>query len=533
MFKKLFTTDVTNPTFFGASFQRISPDTKLWVAANNVVMSDNGYQVVPGPVYFSGSPNFGSGGLDTTSSIGTFPRGMHTHRRNNNLQQTYVQLRGTLLVVSGAAGLNIVTPTAGIVNGRGNDETRGFSTIASWASGLANEIFFCDGVNRPCHRTGSGAFRYLTGTTNNFATAEIVRILGSHVLFFATSSRHTFHWSDQDRFDSYTPEANNAAGDLTIYPLRGRISAAEHLGNDIAVYGQNQQFIVFYQGPPFYFGWRKGADEIGAYSKTAVVAVGNQHYGWGVNGIWVSDGLTARFIDGHDQLVGEQSVKEFINKYLNKRQTGKIHGFHDSQRDCIVWWFPCLQPGDFGKDPTALTTEPSVALVYNYARNCWSTYCLPSKRLYATASAPTGVYATPVFISNNLTLEASNTISGATIYPRYWGYTSATHIEGTPMIATLTTGWLDFGDVVTQKEVMEARLNMSFVSGSADFIYSTSQGDVSNGVTNRTIGISSLLHRDRLRLSQSGRLHRFTLQSVGTSDFSFQGISLYGRAGGD
>jgi len=496
-------------------------------------MADNGYSVIPGPVYFSGSPNFGAGGLDTTSSIGNMARGIHLHRRNTNLQQVYAQLRSTLLVNSGNAGLQIISPSPGLNGGRASDETSGFATVASWASGLANEIFFCDGINRPCHRSGSGAFRYLTGTTNNFATAEVVRVLGSHVLFFGTVTRHTFSWSDQDVFDSYTPEANNAAGNLTIYPLKGRFSAVEHLGNDLAVYSQNQQFIVFYQGPPFYFGWRKGADEIGAYSKASVIPVGNQHFGWGINGIWMSDGLTAKFIDGHDQLVGEQSVKDFINKYVNKRHTGKIHGFHDSARDCVAWWFPCHRPQDFGKDSTSLTTEPSVALVYNYARNCWSTYCLPAKRLYATASAPSGVYDTPVFISTNFTLEASNTISGATIYPRYWGYTSATFIEGTPMIATLTTGWIDFGNEVAQKEVMEARVNMTFVSGSLDFIYSTSQGNISSDVTNRTVGMSSLLQKDRLRLSQSGRLHRFTLRSVGTSDFSFQGISLYGRAGGD
>lgn len=204
------------------------------------------------------------------------------------------------------------------------------ATVMSFAR-FGNWMLASNGVDAGQVWKGS-SFANLSGTT--WSTAEIILVRGPHVLAFNTDNGgNIFEWCDEDDVETWTAAANNAAGNLYIRELFGDIKAAVNFGDQIAVLGRDQLFLVRYIGTPFYFGYKPGPRGIGAVSKRAVIAAEDLLYGWGPAGIWRSDGVQHNYID-------TPQVRKYIEDNLSTAQQSKVHAQFFDRDDTIVWWFP-------------------------------------------------------------------------------------------------------------------------------------------------------------------------------------------------
>jgi hypothetical protein len=286
-----------------------------------------------------------------------------------------------------------------------------FAPYGSW-------MIATNGVDVPQVHKGT-SFAALN-VESQFTTAEIFIFRGPHLLAFNTSVNDKgFLWSDTDNPEVWLPTASNAAGDLVIREAQSEIMAAVPLGQNIAVYTKEDSYIVSYVGSPNYFGYRPGATGIGALSKHSVVSVGRQNFGWGRQGIWVSDGVGAKYIDA--------PVREYLSDNVNFTQGSKICSFHDEENKAVKWFYQSTSGSDV-----------DAGVGYNYETGEW--FLLGYGR---TACAERNVF--------DYALGAD---SGGEIYYENFGDDA----DGSALISWVRTRPLDGGVVDFIKEIEALRV---------------------------------------------------------------------------
>jgi len=186
------------------------------------------------------------------------------------------------------------------------------------------------------------------------STVDIFRVSGPHVLGFNTSvSPKEFIWCDADDPDTWVAASDNLAGQLEIRELQSPIRAAVPLGSRIAVYGNDQMFLVSYLANDLVFGYQPALNGIGAVSKKAVVPVGRQNYGLSEQGFFITDGQSFEYID-------EPAIRTYYEENANKAQLSKAVAYHDEENTQVRWYFPT--------DSVTITGGVS----FNYKTNTWS-----------------------------------------------------------------------------------------------------------------------------------------------------------------
>lgn len=147
------------------------------------------------------------------------------------------------------------------------------------------------------------------------------------------TAQHGVAWSDADDITVWEPTAENLAGALTIEELRTPIRGAARLGQNVAVYSEDQMAMVYWVGAPFYYGQRVVLDGIGVVGKKAVCSDGRLNYGMSRNGAWQTDGNEYRYID-HGVL------SDYFQREINWLQAGKIVVGRNDVTRCIEFHFP-------------------------------------------------------------------------------------------------------------------------------------------------------------------------------------------------
>lgn len=126
-----------------------------------------------------------------------------------------------------------------------------------------------------------------------------------------SNSSNEIRWCDEDAPLVWIPTATNKARDIQVRAIDSDIVAAVDFANHIAVWGRTQCHILRFIGAPFFFGTEHLISGIGPVGKDAVITVGRHMYGFGPNGIWITDGVTHMYIDQpsvHDYLYGTDGV---------------------------------------------------------------------------------------------------------------------------------------------------------------------------------------------------------------------------------
>ena len=193
----------------------------------------------------------------------------------------------------------------------------------------------------------------------NYDKVKIFKRQGPHMLAFnyqegGIDFPTTFSWCSADGLDDWVGSPTNTAGNLQIREATGEIRCVTQLGNNLAVYTQNQMFVVSYIGLPNIFGYKPALDGVvGAVSPHSVVAVGRMNYGLSRDGFFVTDGASSKMI-GRDS-----GMNRFFRENASFTELGQVFAFDNSKENEVVWGVPL--------NSAKITKE----IYYNYKTNQW------------------------------------------------------------------------------------------------------------------------------------------------------------------
>ena len=221
-----------------------------------------------------------------------------------------------------------------------------FAPFGSW-------MLATNGVDLP--QVYKGASFAALDVDSQFTTAEIFIARGPHIIAMNTSvNGKEFVWCDTGDVEDWLATASNAAGSLIIREAQSDIVAGAPLGESVMAYTKEDSYRISYVGSPNTFGYKPAATGIGAVSKHSVISVGRQNFGWGREGLWVTDGVSARYID--------ESVRDYLNDNVNFSQISKVCGYHDEENKAVVWYY----------QSTSSTNDVDRGISYNYEDGTWA-----------------------------------------------------------------------------------------------------------------------------------------------------------------
>ena len=183
---------------------------------------------------------------------------------------------------------------------------------------------------------------------------------GPHILainYDKTNSEHPYDvsWCDTDNPDTWVAAANNAAGSLTLREASSPLKAIVPLGENKAIYTEDQMFILQYTGAPYYFGYSTAfASGAGAVSAKAVVAVDSMNYGLSRRGLFVTDGNSV-------SAIGDvEGINKYIRDNIAESEYPQVVAYHNKLNSEVIWSLPIAD------------TKPNTQITYNYSNKTFS-----------------------------------------------------------------------------------------------------------------------------------------------------------------
>ena len=323
-------------------------------------------------------------------------------------------------------------------------------------------------------------------------TIEIFTKFGPHVLGFNTDvSDREFVWSDADNVDVWVAGPDNLAGQLEIRELNTAIRAAAPLAGRIAVYGEDQMFLVNYLANDLVFGYQPALDGIGAVSKHAIVPVGRFNYGLSQQGFFQTDGSTFRYID-------EPAIRSWFLDNVSTGQYAKVAGWHDDENTQIRWYFP------------KSSADNDYCLSYNYETNTWS------------------------FITGNFSTGQERRIAGQPIAGTEDGKIVAAgvgnnDIDNTAITAYVRSKPMDMGDARVLKELDAIRIGYSGTGLRYKVGVSATENGTVTWITDKTVDKGF----DVEHLRAAGRWITLEFYTTGLNqNWRLQSVEIQGRLEG-
>lgn len=233
--------------------------------------------------------------------------------------------------------------------------------ITDFGSGFANGDTATGGT---ASASGTGFTCDVTVPDADFNTVEIFARLGPHMLAFNyTKDTGTFDtyfaWCSADDLDTWIAASTNTAGSLNIREASTGIRAVAPLANNLAVYTDNQMFLVSYVGQPNYFGYQPAleGDMVGALSKQSVVAVGRINYGVSREGFFATDGTRV------ERIGDVQGIDDDFKANVPQGRYEEATVAHYRKDNEIIFAFP----NTFGTG-----VADTLEYRYNYKDKTWS-----------------------------------------------------------------------------------------------------------------------------------------------------------------
>lgn len=354
----------------------------LWITAHDVIMEDSGVRPAPGflrPYVDNGFFDDQAGDFDDypglfdsagtrvyLDAIDTAPvKGIHVQKQSDG-RLIVIWGTDTSLYMFNSVGVTDVTRISGPYSGNSSpsdivDETHwSFAQWGDW-------VLATNGADTP------QVLKYGTGTEFedlvNFPcdSAQIVRVLGPHAVFFNLSGTYTptstptasnqIVFSKADDPEEYDPTVmgNETAGLLPIRDFAGPIIAVEHLSGTLLAYGESSVHVIEYGGQ-FIFGARMGALGLRAVSKNSIASIGSRHLVLTQNGLYGSDGL------GFIQLA-YPALGAWLEDVVDWTQKSRIVHLVDVRRSLVKWSLPGI--------------DQDFVLVYNWQTNKLTTESRP------------------------------------------------------------------------------------------------------------------------------------------------------------
>jgi len=328
----------------------------LWVTAKDVVMEASGVRPAPGlttPYVDNGYFDEQAGDFDDYAGLfdeaGTrvfltaigdeAVKGIHVQKQSDG---RILAVWGTDTALYTFNGTSVVdasraSPYSGTSSASDIVDTTQWS-FAQWG----DWVLATNGADTPQVLKYGTAAEFADIANFPVSSAQIVRVLGPHALFFncagtwapgpAPAASNQIVFCAEDDIEAYDPGVAATAGELTIRDFAGPILAVEHLGGELIAYGESSAHVIRYGGQ-FLITAQKGAQGIRPAGKNAVASIGAKHFLLSQNGIFATDGVSI-------QPAAYPALGAWMETVVDWDQRSRIAHMVDVRRSQITWSLP-------------------------------------------------------------------------------------------------------------------------------------------------------------------------------------------------
>jgi hypothetical protein len=157
----------------------------------------------------------------------------------------------------------------------------------------------------------------------------------------------------------------NNATENPLVGMKSAITDAAVLGGEMIIYGLNEAWVMVASGGTEVYDYRKLPFNKGAINANCSVEIGNKHYVFGSDDIWVHDGTS-------DQSIADGRVRNFIFSSLSPSKFTQCFVAHNSFLKEVSF---CYVSGDAYVKREGIGCNR--AAVYNYVNDTWTFDDLP------------------------------------------------------------------------------------------------------------------------------------------------------------
>jgi hypothetical protein len=150
------------------------------------------------------------------------------------------------------------------------------------------------------------------------------------VLLGAGGDPRNIAWSDQEDYNTWTPDVTNLAGSK-ILVTQARVQSALKVSQGILIYTSNDLHLMTYVGPPYAYGIVQVAAGCGPLSLRAPTSIGSMAVWPSLQNFWTWN--------GNAQPLG-CDVKDYLFSLLNQGGHGRMFGAVNPTFAEMTWYWP-------------------------------------------------------------------------------------------------------------------------------------------------------------------------------------------------
>jgi len=176
-----------------------------------------------------------------------------------------------------------------------------------------------------------------------------------HLVAFATETTGTqdrmlIAWADRETLNTWTPTAENTAGDQ---PMSGgsRLITARRTQNSTLIWTDTNMLSMQFIGAPFTFSFTEIGANCGAVSRSCVVSKDTTVFWMGKSNFFIYDGVIK---------ILPCTLHRDIYQNIKESQIAKVIGGLIREFDEVIWFYPSLTSSDNDS-----------YIIYNYVQNIW------------------------------------------------------------------------------------------------------------------------------------------------------------------
>ena len=179
-------------------------------------------------------------------------------------------------------------------------------------------------------------------------------------------------WSDDDNPEKWVPEQDNMAGDLFIRDVQGALRGGIAMEDYILLATQKEVIKVPYISRPYIFGYKKIFEGAGIWTPRSICAANGSIFGFGPNGLWVSDGNGISFLD-------KETVGATIDEKLDINRTAGCFCAAWSILQHVFFFVPIISDDNSSVLCFGFNLENSTWTLLDWNRFCaWKQYWVDS-----------------------------------------------------------------------------------------------------------------------------------------------------------
>ena len=213
--------------------------------------------------------------------------------------------------------------------------------------------------------------------TNAPTSNKAVLVTAERIMFAlgAGGNPRKVQWCDQENNTTWTPAADNQAGDYEL-ATPGTLIAGKRVKGINLLFTDVDVHTAQYVGAPFVYGFEKAGSGCGLISAQSVAAIDTAAIWMSKAGFWIYDGYVKPL---------PSDVSDYVFGNINFNQASKVYAVHNSQYGEIWWYYP-----------SSGSNENDSYVTFNYRENHWNIGSLAR-----TAGTDAGVFTNPMAVSTD------------------------------------------------------------------------------------------------------------------------------------